>query len=105
MDNHGCVTWRERLAEARSSGITNELLQLAVQWTTCAIGEQRRLHPQIVVCRIPACPSDNILWGLGVEFYAALKEMNVPKADMILDRIEDRIFEMKRGEKPNDDVA
>lgn len=93
MEDHGCVTWRERLENA---SVTAEMLNLAQHWYSCAVGEQGCLHPLIVLDDVSGSPKDEKLWALGLGFYHALWEHNRSKAKQILDQIEDRVLELKR---------
>lgn len=95
-------TWRERVAEAKVSGyFTKEDKLLANSWDTCAIGEQRELYPDVVLSlnlnhHIPA---DDILYILGQVssgFCFAIYRQNIKLASDLLDKIEDRVLELKR---------
>ena len=90
------TTWRERLAEP----ITDEIVQLAALWGTCAVGEQRALHPEVVqfICSPEAVvhPEDLTLRALGTDFYLYLCRRDPDAAGRMLDAIEDRVLVLKR---------
>lgn len=93
-------TWRERLAE----GLTAETVLLASHWDTCAVGEQRALHPEVVRYRTTRvsrahAPRDRPLERLGVNFYLYLSMGDIPAAGRALDAIEDRVLVLKRREE------
>lgn len=93
-------TWRERLAEP----ITDEIVQLAAHWDTCAVGEQHAQHPEVVrycttrVMRSRA-PRDRPLARLGAYFYLHVNRRDPDAAGRMLDAIEDRVLVLKRGEE------
>lgn len=106
-------TWRERLAEP----ITDEIVQLAARWDTCAVGEQQARHPEVVrfieqppldynVFRqriesvtVEPWPEDLTLRALGTDFYLYLCRRDPAAAGRMLDAIEDRVLVLKRGEE------
>ena len=92
-------TWRERVAAARTRGrFTQEDCDLASDWDRCAVGEQRAILPMVVVCTsLLLGPEDDTLNELGRRFYAAIKAGDIAEAERLLDKIEDRILEMKRN--------
>lgn len=104
MDDHE-VTWRERLIKAQSTGITLEMLHLADEWSTCAVGEQWKLHPQVVVlCNPSQTPMDHKLRQLGSLFSRQLHDNNfLYEAEQTLDQIEDRVLELKRRSEEVDE--
>lgn len=97
-------TWRERVNEPT----IDSYIQLAVDWATCAVGEQHAAYPTVVVytnCVLPyygaahrSQPVDPVLHRLGGEFPHALILQNVARANEILDEIEDRVLQLKRGD-------
>ena len=91
-------TWRERLIAARNRGhFTQEDCALASDWDRCAVGEQRAILPTVVLCTsLLLGPEDETLNDLGRKFYAAIKAGDIAEAERLLDKIEDRILEMKR---------
>src|SRR5262249_14180190 len=91
-------SWRERLSAARSRGhFTQEDCALASDWDRCAVGEQRAMLPTVVVCTTRLIGrEDETLNELGRRFYAAIKAGDIAEAERLLDKIEDRILEMKR---------
>lgn len=92
-------TWRERLAEP----ITDEIVQLAALWDTCAVGEQQARHPEVVrfIDRANCyySPEDRTLRELGTDFYLYLCRRDPDAAGRMLDAIEDRVLVLKRGEE------
>lgn len=99
-------TWRERIVEAQARRkFTQEDKDLAADWATCAVGEQRLIHPLVV--KMPTNPrgpwwvgrpEDDVLMDLGCAdgFYDAVRRHAYRKADRILDQIEDRVLQLKR---------
>ena len=54
--------------------------------------------PTVVVCKsLLFGPEDETLSELGRRFYAAIKAGDIAEAERLLDKIEDRILEMKRS--------
>jgi hypothetical protein len=109
-------TWREELVIARerqdhgAKPFTPEVVDRAARsWVTCAVGEQHRLHPEVVHYMqrprsIHPAPVDALLefWGgEGSEEYAgfgaAVENQDVDAAERALAAIEDRVLAMKRG--------
>ncbi len=97
------MTWRERIQAARESGRFTEYdKDLASNWNTCAVGEQREAMPSVVLkfTELGTMPQDNELYNLGGGpngFYTAVLENNINLAESLLDRIEDRVLAMKRA--------
>lgn len=96
------MTWRERLAHARTAGApTEDDLRRAWAWSTCAVGEQHAAAPDVVVY-IPGryvyvrVPLDPTLSKLGAEFTAVVSGNRLSEAEAILDQIDDRVLELKR---------
>lgn len=89
------MTWRELLADARNTAISDEIVHLAGKWATCAVGEQSRLHPEVVTLE-RFDTMDPVLHDRGSYFYAALLRKDIKNAEEYLDRIEDRVLELKR---------
>ena len=89
------MDWRERLIE--ESSVTCE--RLARSWDTCAVSEQIAKHPNVVLTINPWThdPQDYILHGLGLAFWESLRDGDRDRATEILDQIEDRVLELKRG--------
>jgi len=53
--------------------------------------------PTVVICTsLLLGPEDETLYELGRRFYAAIKAGDIAEAERLLDKIEDRILEMKR---------
>jgi hypothetical protein len=97
-------TWRERIAEARERGcFTIEDRKLATQsWCTCAVGEQRSLYgANVIVFNVQEQPKDEILRDLGASygsgFGRAVNQNNYAQAEKMLEAIEDRALQLKRG--------
>jgi len=105
-------TWRERVVEARARGrFTQQDNRDAGKWETCAVGEQARLLPGVVTFRpmisgIPTSlwPADYSLreFGWGADnsggFTDAVHRNDFDQAERMLDAIEDRVLELKRGQ-------
>lgn len=106
-------TWRERIAAARVRGrfTAADIEAAGESWTTCAVGEQWRLHPLVVrmsdeceCCRPqPYDPDLGRLGGGPDGFGMAVCHQDIDRAEALLDQIEDRVLTLKR-EVP-DDVA
>lgn len=97
------MTWREQLVKAKQSGMSPNMQLCAEDWTSCAVGEQRMLHPDVV--RLRGCtdaPADVTLLTLGLDFYAQIKTGRFEEAENILDRIEDRVLVLKRDMQKED---
>jgi hypothetical protein len=97
------MTWRERIVAARAAGrFTDADQRFAASWMTCAVGEQRHAHPDVVVALQPDSwvfdPIDRELYTLGVRFPRAVLTHDVDAAERLLDQIEDRVLALKRGE-------
>lgn len=101
------MTWRERVMAARERGrFTGEDVRLAESWRTCAVGEQIAAYPEVIQVekstqKIAICrPLDDILFGLGGDgfdgFLHAVVAQDFDLAENLLDRIEDRVLELKR---------
>lgn len=96
------TTWRERIALAREQGMfTAEDKNFADSWDTCAVGEQHKLYSGVLKSfyKNLFCPVDSILinlgsWGNG--FAYAVRSNRPNEAEEFLDRIEDRVMELKR---------
>lgn len=85
------MIWRERVAMAEESGhFTADDWELAQCWTTCAIGEQWQIAPQI----------RDMKWdceaSLGMSFWNAVDTDQPKLASRILDQIEDEALRLKR---------
>ena len=98
------MTWRERIVAARGRGrFTADDRDKVDKWETCAVGEQHAAHPLVVhVCnkeRGGYSPNDPVLRNLGGVggFCGAVLLDRVDRADVLLDQIEDRVLELKRG--------
>ena len=98
------TSWRERIQAARERGcFTGEDRIMASGWMTCAVGEQHAAMPSVVVFQHPgtalAYPVDDTLeeLGCGSGFDSAVNDDDFAKADRLLDLIEDRALELKRG--------
>ncbi len=72
----------------------------AARWSTCAVAEQARHHPEAVQFR-DGCPVDEELGRLGTAFFAAILARDVGRAEATLGEIECRVRDLKRsGEWP-----
>jgi hypothetical protein len=111
------ISWREELVIARerqahgAKPFTPEVVDRAcVSWMTCAIGEQHRLHPEVVkfwnslplplditLCRLgssdPPPDEEAEIAGFGY----AVETQDVDAAERALDAIEDYVLVLKRG--------
>jgi len=107
------ISWRERCAIGEQVGYTEYDESLASTFSTCAVHEQRNLNPQIIHYFLEA-PLDKTLYELGVLFMHAIRKLrgtykiysfeasktyynNIPLPSIVLDRIEDRVLELKRN--------
>jgi hypothetical protein len=109
------MTWRERLVAARERGaFTDEDRLLAAHWRSCAVGEQHAAMPTVVIydrwrhhnpvgcnCNICLFPADAELVALGGQngFCGAVLSNDFAAAEGSLDAIEDRVLQLKRGER------
>jgi len=107
------MTWRERIVAARERGhFTQADREEATSWTTCAVGEQHRHYPSVVLysdCREHettsigcGCPDDVPLLHFGdnghpAGFAYAVSINDFRGAENALDQIEDRVLELKRA--------
>jgi hypothetical protein len=101
------MTWRERIVAAKERGRFTLLDRLeAAKWSTCAVGEQHAALPDVVLYVPPeqgysAYPLDTQLMQLGSEcpdgFSWAVQKDDIAGAESLLDRIEDRVLELKRS--------
>ena len=89
------MDWRERLITETSE----RCKKLAESWDTCAVGEQVIKHPNVVLTESPwsHTPQDWMLYALGLAFWESLLDGDRDRATEILDQIEDRVLELKRG--------
>ena len=102
------MTWRERVVAAEARGkFTHEDFKLASVWDTCAVGEQHQRNSHVVVY-IPTdcfchefreCPQDDKIARLGGidGFFGAVILNDMHAAGRYLDKIEDRVMELKRA--------
>jgi hypothetical protein len=89
-------SWRERVIRARERGqFTDEDRRQAARWSSCAVGEHVQHHPQLLKLEY-GCPVDVELGRLGTIVFAAVLGNDVPRAEAALDRIDDRVLEIKR---------
>ena len=100
------INWRERLLEARVEGrslLTAGERELLRSFKTCLVGEQHERFPEVVhytflgvpgLFEIPR-PEDLSLRRLGVEVVTC---RTVAATEAILDQVEDRVLQLKRGE-------
>lgn len=86
--------WRERIERAKAHGCFSEsdIYQSAL-WACCAVGEQAELNSLVV----SLCLIDAVLEMYGMDFMTAVKQHDFHGAARLLDRIEDRVLELKRG--------
>ena len=97
------MTWRERVVRARTRGrfTAPEKRAAGHSWLTCAVGEQHRQHPDVVIyLGLDGGPQDLnlfLLGGGGDGFATAVSQDDFGRADEILDQIEDRVLQLKRG--------
>ena len=90
-------SWRERVIRARERGrFTDEDRRQAARWSTCAVGEHVRCHPALIKLEY-GLPVDVELGRLGTIFFAAVLGNDALRAEAALDRIDDRVLEIKRG--------
>ena len=60
------MTWRERIVAARARGkFTKRQKDMALDWTTCAVGEQHAALPAVVLLDELDWPEDGELCRLG----------------------------------------
>jgi len=77
------MTWRERLLAGDFD------LDRAAKWSTCAVGEQAMLHPEVVLCRFVTEPADACLRAHGLRFNRQVFAEDAAGALATLDAIED----------------
>ena len=102
------MTWRERLAKIREGKQDDIAIHLAGSWSTCAVGEQRQAHPDLIRFIDDTLaewnrPEDNVLFYLGVRLPELLSEGRVRDAENVLDQVEDRVLELKRTRNERED--
>jgi hypothetical protein len=95
------LPWLERIDAARvCRGFTAGDRVDAAQWATCAVGEQRRAHPDIVrYSPTPTSvdiPEDPVLVNLGTCFLRAVERNDVADAEHFFLAISDRVLQLKR---------
>jgi hypothetical protein len=100
-------SWRERIQAARERGsFTAQDRKDAAGWCTCAVGEQRRALPDVILWTPPhpfrlawkeGGPVDDPLETIGAEFGDAVVLNDFSRADRLLDAIEDRALALKRA--------
>lgn len=94
--------WRERIAEARERGaFTDADRYMAAEngWGTCAVGEFRAQYPEVIKMLAIAeeeTPQDYSLRRNGIDFGLAVGMQEIDVAEILLDKIEDRVLELKR---------
>lgn len=91
------INWRERIAEklARKEFEWNEEESDALgHFETCLVGEQHMKHPEVVLYAFKG-PVDHVLLGLGLSPSIFIGPQT---AERVLDKIEDRVLQLKRGE-------
>lgn len=93
------MTWRERIARAQQTGkFTKEDGELACAWVSCAVGEQCVQVPGVIQVSLVGepYPLDHALDRYGYLFYRAVGDHDFKRAEHWLDKIEDRVLELKR---------
>lgn len=97
------MTWRERIAEARRRGHFSYLDgRLAGDFRTCAVGEQHKMLPDVVILSLTVeqeTAVDDELTRLGLDFPIAVMFDDFEQAETVLDAIEDRVLQLKREAK------
>lgn len=88
-------TWLERVLETDDQNFT-KLSELSESWNTCAVGEQKQQHPELILTWGSGCPSDEKLRRFGLNFHWAIRQNYKDGALVFLRAIEDRVLEMKR---------
>jgi hypothetical protein len=93
--------WRERLIAAEKRGyLTMAERRDLRDFQTCLVGEQHARHPDLVrYRRLPTgviVPVDRVLRVLGEEACNLTSEREPTLVALYLDRIEDRVLELKR---------
>ena len=89
-------SWRERVITARERGqFTDADRRQGGRWSSCAVGEHVRHHPTLIKLEY-GCPVDVELGRLGTIFFAAVLGNDARRAEAALDRIDDRVLEIKR---------
>src|SRR5262245_53026082 len=105
-------TWRERIAEARERGsFTYEDISLAAGYRTCLIGEAVAIlggtyasNESKFRVSIPGfygnelCGEDSSI-ATGGAFQRVVAEHDITRAEQLLEAVEDRLLQLKRGEK------
>ena len=80
------MNWHERIEQARKNNgcFTEEDVELADKWTTCACGEQ---DPELLT-ESKQYPWDNLLYELGLQFGSSVAADDVDTAEEELRRIQ-----------------
>ena len=98
------MTWRERIAAARTAGrFSMEETRLAGCWETCAVGEQYATHDFLgwgSMDPILAELGDGNIGPEHMGFGYAVSANNFDAAENALDAIEDRVLQLKREAQP-----
>lgn len=80
------LNWQERITAAEATGeFTEDDLELAGDWVTCACGAQ-----DFSLFNANGTPTDRTLYQLGIDFYAAVEVNDAVSADTILYKIQKR---------------
>ena len=90
-------SWRTRVEAADSRGVfTGQDREDAASWGTCAVGEQRKNFPAIVITKFKwlSTPIDPELYALGNSFDEAVDCNDILYAYEVLDLIEARVMEL-----------
>ena len=83
---HRPLTWADRIRRARRHGFTEQDRKLAVQFTTCAVGEHIGHYSAEPTGDIPYDPQ---LFHLGVDFLHAIENHDPIAAQMVYEVIQD----------------
>jgi hypothetical protein len=88
----------------REMEIYTESNKQAASWTTCACGNQCSIIPRNRVGAFSGAPKDDILRGLGTDFYSDVRSLDIDKALSTLEKIEQRSDELIREIRKEDDT-
>lgn len=89
-------TWRDRVSQAERRGkFTPDDRRLAASFRTCAVGEACEFSGLTLVRNAGHVEDDDLL-ELGLDFWRFTMQDNPKWAQLTLDKIEDRVLELKR---------
>jgi len=89
------ATWERRIDAAEKRGRFTDADHAATAWDSCAVAEQRKAHPDVVVTQWDE-PLDEPLYHLGYAFARAVRGDDPMKARQVLKKIDRRVQTLAR---------